>query len=376
MQMMGGNGNFRQNFQPPQNIMGKVDYQNRGQFVHDNMLESVLDSSITEYRLYVDSGDRDPVKQINPFQFTVTLNPDGPSNIMDRNTGVVETISGATTPHLPQDFRNVKYVRIDNVILPVYTVYTKVELVESDISGWIDAYDGTGTTNFRITNSAGAVITGLNAGSGISIKTMMDDDSFSYSGDPSAAEVLSYINTGLVATAHLTKRNQDSDPLASRTQITRMYNSALDYDYYFDPDADKWYIYTKDTGDASKLYDDRYVVLKVDELESQLVQGTNDTLGRSFGLIFPDRQFSTHYYQGSTFQSSITLDNSNLMNLNKLSLRFMNTDGTQLNFAHMSNDAYSVKDPRHPLHRHLQTEVSIIVGVYEPKQAREIQYHR
>lgn len=368
-------------FAPSRQLINKPDYRNTGELVHNNLKDNILNTHLIENKIYIDSGDRDQSIYVNPFNFTVYLKPDGASRIVNRKTGEVELIAGTPKPYLSYNFKNVKYIQIDKIILPVYYQYQKTDLSLTDISSWIDYYNSVedSASNFRILDVNSNLITGNNGDAGVSIDDMINSDSdFTVvdSDHITNAERLSYINTRLIATDHLLKRNMEDDPLSDRTHITRMFNYNLDYDYFYDVDNETWSIYTKNMSDDSKLYDDRYIILKIEELINNKIHGTNNSLETSFGLITPDRQFSDHYYQGLVNQSAVIQDDSGLLNLNKMTFKFYLSDGTLLNFSHLSNDAYSTKDPRHPLHKHLQIHVSMVVGVINPLLNQEIQFFK
>jgi hypothetical protein len=376
-----GDNRIINNFIPSRQLINKPDYRNTGELVHNNLKDNILSTHLIENKIYIDSGDRDQSIYTNPFNFTVYLKPDGASRIVNKRTGEIELIQGTPKPYLPYNFKNVKYVQIDKIILPVYYQYQKSNLSLIDISNWINYYNSIENyvSNFRILDGSNNLITGNNSDIGVSIDDMINNDSdFTVidSDNITNSERLSYINTRLIATDHLLKRNRENDPLSDRIHITRMYNYSLDYDYFYDVDNETWSIYTKNTTDDSKLYDDRYVILKIDELVNNKIHGTNNSLETSFGLITPDRQFSDHYYQGLINQSAVIQDDSDLLNLNKLTFKFYLSDGTLLKFSHLSNDAYSIKDPRHPLHKHLQIHVSMVVGVINPLLNKEIQFFK
>jgi hypothetical protein len=101
------NSNFDNAYTPNEPIIEKITYKNNGQFLHNNLNENILDENIVEYRLYIDSLDRDINIYPNPFNFTVKFNAG-------------QTAPG---PMINKDFRNVKYIKLETVVLPQHSRY-------------------------------------------------------------------------------------------------------------------------------------------------------------------------------------------------------------------------------------------------------------
>lgn len=121
--------NFNEAFIPNNPIIERINYQNKGQLLHNNVGDNVLDEHIVEYRIYIDSLDRDIKTYPDPFSFTVKFNPPSASRIQheepvdyknkSKGTKIVETrFEGLPSPHITKEFRNVKYIKLENIILP------------------------------------------------------------------------------------------------------------------------------------------------------------------------------------------------------------------------------------------------------------------
>ena len=89
------------------NTFAQFDLSNSMQMpVHNNQMSAVIEEVIN-YKLMIDGKNRDSTYYPNPFCFNVTMGRSGNS----------------ITPHLDQSFKNVKYVKINYLILPRYIVY-------------------------------------------------------------------------------------------------------------------------------------------------------------------------------------------------------------------------------------------------------------
>ncbi|AYV76946.1 MAG: hypothetical protein Barrevirus5_5 [Barrevirus sp.] len=119
-------------FLPNHQMVRRPDYTNKGQLIHNNIGPSIIDEGITEYRLNIDSVDRDIKVYPDPFSFTVKFNPTAPSTyskeeyIDSRNKSkgtktVTTRFEGQPKPHINKEFKNVKYVKLENVILPQHS---------------------------------------------------------------------------------------------------------------------------------------------------------------------------------------------------------------------------------------------------------------
>ena len=117
-------------------IIEKMDYINRNRLLHNNIGDNVLDEHVVEYKLNIDSIDRDIKYFPDPFSYVVTLNPTSSSSVKheeyidyrDKTKGTMTVESrfeGAPLPHINKEFKNVKYVKLENVILPQFAQLKK-----------------------------------------------------------------------------------------------------------------------------------------------------------------------------------------------------------------------------------------------------------
>ena len=283
MQMM---SKFNQSYQPPERMLEKIDHTNNGNLVHNNINENTLDEHIVEYKIHIDSADRDPKHFKDPFNYIVSFNAISNQIYKERKkdgTLVEHELKGSSAPFINKEFKNVKYVKMDSILLPRYTTI----------------YDDTG--------------------------------------------------------------------------------------YVFDTDSDS----------SSNIYDDRFVILRIDELhnEDNTTFSTNINTEKSFGLIYPDKLVSKDYYFGTPFFAEKHWKNSNLGNISKLSIKFLDSYGNQLKLSENTgtnteiinqdpletpddngNFTVSQTDLRHPLNKRIQNHMTLIIGVVESQINTETKF--
>ena len=128
--------NLKTAFEPSTPIIEKIDYVNKNNILHNNIGESVLDEHVVEYRVLIDSADRDIKYYPNSFSYTVKFNPMSASSVQheeyvnpkkkEKKTKIVNTrFEGAPNPVINKEFKNVKYVKLENIILPQFSQIKK-----------------------------------------------------------------------------------------------------------------------------------------------------------------------------------------------------------------------------------------------------------
>lgn len=259
--------NYNKSYQPSTPMIVRPNFINNGQFIDNNIKDIVMDEYIVEYKVHIDSADRNPKYFKDPFKYTVTFNAPSSSG----------NYSGPPAPHINREFKNVKYLKINSITLPRYK----------------------------------------------------------------------YI-----------------------------YSNAGTYEY--------------NTTSESSLYDDRFVILRIKELEAyaNLTYATNIDTENSFGLIYPDKILSQHYYIGTPFFASRTFKDSQLGNIKKLTIEFLDSYGEPLKIQEVldntsastvaplnldpleapdenGNFITNISSMKHPLNKHIQNHISFTFGVVE-----------
>lgn len=127
MQNLPSMSNFNESFSKKDTIIEPINYINQNELLHNNVGDQVLDEHVVEYRLDIDSLDRDIKTYPNQFNFTIQFSPTPSGTVRTEviENGQLKTINdrfqGAPRPHIIKEFRNVKYVKLDSIVLPQYS---------------------------------------------------------------------------------------------------------------------------------------------------------------------------------------------------------------------------------------------------------------
>ena len=312
---------FQHAFEPNHPIIEKMDYVNKNHLIHNNIGENVLDEHVVEYRLIIDSLDRDVKYYPNPFSFTVQLNPISTSVVRhdeyidhkDKSKGkqTVETrFESEPPPHINKEFVNVKYVKLENIILPQFS---RIRVKEDCNKGHKEAFE------FGSQNSSRG-----DCSSKSSFRSYEDCDKEVFEFDPHC---------------HLTA-----------DRFVSMVIKELDGDRVYT---------TFDTNSRCDRHGDSF------------------TPPTPFAIIIPDKLLGVNFYAGTPYYGSKIYKNSLLGNLTKLTISFYDSTGLPLIFNDIftfdelqeyefdNGEPLSRSDLRHPLNKRLQVFFSLIIGVVE-----------
>lgn len=270
----------------------KQDYRNKNNFLQNNVNENLLLEQIIEYYLNIDSIDRSLPAYPNPFRFTVTFGGYGAT--IDRKTFLKKNVDtygtqneskkytksisyeGTPGPVINKKFKNVKYLRLDYVILP----RTNVIIRENCISGISD----------------GEIISG--------------------SGD-------SDINCCL-------SENQ-SDRIA--------------YKY-------------------------KYLILRINEIKSDKILGTNRNLENDVFILYPDKIMGSNHIMWLPTSGTRTYKNSILENINRLTFEILTPEGEELNIRDENNNIINIINESNEkvsdcIDKNMQMNLAVVMGVVE-----------
>lgn len=124
--------NFQRSFTSNEPMIERQNFRNQNNVLHNNLHGDIQYESVKNYTIDIDSKDREISSYLDPFKYTVIFAP--PSRETIRRTewidplnhslgtrSVQTTFNPTPPPNITQQFKNIKYIRVDNVILPKYS---------------------------------------------------------------------------------------------------------------------------------------------------------------------------------------------------------------------------------------------------------------
>jgi hypothetical protein len=106
-------------------IIERPIYENNNSIIHNNIGQEVLDETITEYKILIDSADRDIKTYNNPFDFVVKFGAMGGGIVRYNNYKKGELVAenkyipAMPLPYINREFKNIKYIKLETVVLPI-----------------------------------------------------------------------------------------------------------------------------------------------------------------------------------------------------------------------------------------------------------------
>lgn len=265
-------------YPPPQNL------------IQNNISKNVYAETLQEYSIIVDSSDRDINKYPNPFNYRVYFNP------TDTNVGA----------YIPMKFNNVKYIKLVTGILPTTFYYVKQEatLNNSDIQILLNLNKTSNPPNSNITLTTT---------------------------DISGSFVIINITDILINT--INKLYERYITFAIPDIFPKSINTTFEYSFKYNLDNSNNIINMVYTSNIAKftmqLYsisNEKYTLLFIDEYDPPNENATNQTISKSFSIMFPDGTNCDTLYTSSSFVDKI-FKFSNLGIINQMTIRITNSNG-------------------------------------------------
>lgn len=256
-------------------MIDKVNFTNNKEVLHDNLNTNLLGEYIVEYTLNIDSYDRDTNTYLDPFHFVCNFGSvsggiirreqkTNTSSGIQESRIVEEYIKGTPMPYIAKKFNNVKYVKLECAMLPVY----------SDIT-----YDA-GSSTWKLDTNSNIVM-------------------------------------------------------------------------------------------------DRFVVLKIKELESQKILSTGTTAdGHGFVLIPSKIPYNSNFYYAIPPKVSpkvFEFKDSSLGTLDRFTIDFTDSFGTSLRYSNLDT-AVPITDVRNPKNKYTQPYITFTIGVMENELKTDTNY--
>ena len=121
--------NIQTNGYDPKGLFCNHNFMNRGDLLNNNLKSIILNEEIREYSVMIDSKDRNYQVYPDPFTYEVKFNP-LPSSREKINGKIV--VHQEPAPTINDNFTNVRYIKLESVILPFYNKIKMVEDLDDD----------------------------------------------------------------------------------------------------------------------------------------------------------------------------------------------------------------------------------------------------
>ena len=116
--------------QPGRTLLNLPSFQNQNDIWYNNLGQNILDHTIKEYSLIIDSTDRDYVRYPNPFYYKIILKP-----IFDIKGLDVDGNEIPMRGVINRDFKNIKYIKLDTIVLPKKYKISENDEGEPELTG-------------------------------------------------------------------------------------------------------------------------------------------------------------------------------------------------------------------------------------------------
>lgn len=114
----------------PKSMFKNNNFVNPNNLLHNNLNSILLNEEIREYSVLIDSKDRNYQVYPNPFEYTVTFKPLNSSMDFDENGKKIKF--EVPNPVISDNFENVRYIKLEDIILPVYNKTCMVPGLDDD----------------------------------------------------------------------------------------------------------------------------------------------------------------------------------------------------------------------------------------------------
>jgi hypothetical protein len=340
---------------PKHQMLGE--YEKPTNLIHNNISKNVFAETLQEYTIIVDSADRDIAKYPNPFSYRVKFNG----------------LPGTPDANIMRKFDYVKYVKLDTGIIPGKYYYVKQD-TSLNPTDWSKVKQLNLTSNPK--NSTFALA------------------SLDISGSFALIDI-----TDVCGNSLWTRYTRFCPVTTYPTQVDTIYEFIFDYTNpsdisgsgIFKPDG----FITRYKLQPYSLTMDKYTLLYIDELTNPNENSTNDIVGKSFSVMFPDGCVGDSMYTSSGFidkmfrfallgqlnQMTISIGNSNGTILKNSPENYIDTRINPSKTCTCTTDTngYFVRNYgcvctyfRHPYYQKFQNTLIFRIGVIEPNIDKNI----
>lgn len=295
--------NVKENFTDNKPILYMLDSKNKHNTIYDNLNEELMKESIDEFRLNIDSYNRDFSIYPNPFDYKVILGP-------VVNSGINPTV--VKKPSIKEEFKENLKNNKKNANKKITNLTNLSNLQDFKMDNSIEI-----TANSFIFDSPELIVdytNNLKNSYNPYINRNFDNIKFIR------------LDTGILPRFNAVRINRDWD-FCKKINTNRIYIKD-DYERLKDQIITNYRYIPDDTAEYA-LQTDRFVQIDIKEIRSNKNFGTNPVLDKSFVLIY-DKSLGILYWRGLPFSAVKTYKDSLLGEINSLTIKFYDSWGNPL----------------------------------------------
>jgi len=352
-------------------IPKKINEYDKPDFRDNNFISA--SEYVAEYNVYINSSDRDCVAYPDPFNYRVEFNP----------------VAGTKQAYINRVFENVKYVDLQNVIVPrtyhVLCKATKLIINTGTVPAFVTAFTSTTEGSAIVTHSKYTGIFVYNtvtyyftyyvqniSGNNywFSNNEIYLDDSFTQKvtvpfPDTNALIIATYTVTGALGAPLIGTYTYNAPVLSVARNWILIDHNTTDkkikfsfQDDIYENTIDQVYEFTYDVANnivansfkeyvlaKGKLDNDRFLLLNIPEIETKYEYATDQSISKAYCILFPDYINGDYYYMNTAYHEKL-FDRGVLGVVNKMSISLKHGSGTPIKTGASNIIDYDITTPK------------------------------
>ena len=247
------------------------DKHEKPELYYNNLIKEGKTEIMNEYIVNIDSIDRDINRYPNPFNYKVYF----------------KSIPNQTGAVINRNFKNVKYLDLQSMILP-RKFYINKDILD------INTIDNNINSLFNPNTKSGDLF-------------ILSDKEYL---------VIDYYNNDIKTLVYMLKPNNNFISINECWEISKNSSNFIYYHHFF--------------LDNYSLEQEKFLLLYIDEITDNKKLSSNYNIEKAFSILYPDYTNSEYYYLDTRFVEK-TYKFSELGNIDNLTIKICNSQGVQLN---------------------------------------------
>lgn len=303
--------NLNDAFSYSNQLIEKSNFTNTKQTLHNNLNDNLLSENVVEYLVNIDSDDRKIETYPDPFYYTVSFRSSGKEiykNFKNQEVELPET----PAPVITRAFKNVKFVKLDHIILSKYCVNRYS--IEQHIM--IDTDSG----NLTIQNISIDKHCYKNNGICNCFLKNKTNNCHLCSEYEKCIKCLSIKSNTCVCNFNLNSNNDNACHTCGNSSCC-----------------------------CSIIDNCKFIVLKIKELQNNRIFSTNTATSDNTFVLYADKNIGNSHNMWLSRQSLCSFPANSLYNLNRLTIEFCNNRGERIQSGIILNFNITINKIRHTI---------------------------